>query len=92
MQLPFEMYQNYVVRRDEDYKELLVALEKSDVTPFKKIGHQIKGNASSFGFEDLAVIGNRMNRLEADQLATEGSSLLAEFKNWIDAKRKQYHI
>ncbi len=92
MQLPTEMYQNYIVRRDEDYKELVIALEKSDVSIFKKIGHQIKGNASSFGFDDLTLIGIRMHKLEAEDLQLEGSNILSELKTWIELKRKSYHI
>ena len=47
----------YINRRKSDLIECNRALETGDFTFLEKIGHQIKGNAQSFGFDSLAPIG-----------------------------------
>ena len=58
--IPEEMRTKYLERRKQDYADCLVALDKSDYETFLRIGHQLKGNASSFGFDDLGMIANEI--------------------------------
>ena len=84
MKLPDEMIQNYIRRRKDELATLAEALQKNDFETFKKLGHQIKGNASSFGFEDLAEIGKRMNQVNEESFSAEGEKLLDDFRSWLD--------
>ena len=54
--IPEEMKSKYLERRKQDYADCLAALDKNDYETFLRIGHQLKGNASSFGFDDLGMI------------------------------------
>lgn len=90
MDLPASMYVNYLARRKADHARLASAISSpAGIEDFKTVGHQIKGNASSFGFNELVSIGEAMERLSAPQLASEGSRLLEDFWQWIVATEKR---
>jgi HPt (histidine-containing phosphotransfer) domain-containing protein len=54
--VPPEMRQVYIERRRADLQAGRQAIEAKDFGFFEKLGHQIKGNAQSFGFEGLSPI------------------------------------
>lgn len=92
MQLPPEMYQKYIARRTTDYDQLSEALANNDLTCFKKVAHQMKGNATTFGFDELVGLALRMEKIEANTLAVEGPAVLIELKNWLTTRSKEYGI
>lgn len=92
MQLPPEMYHKYITRRAADYDQLMEALGKTDLTCFKKVGHQIKGNATTFGFEELVGLALRMENIDENTIAVEGPAILSELKNWIATRSKEYGV
>ncbi len=90
MELPMELYMRYFERRVADAAKLNTALDQNSIEEFQTIGHQIKGNASSFGFDDLAVIGREMESLSLDQLSHRGRELLNQFEKWIAENRSKF--
>ena len=90
MDLPASMYVNYLARRKADHARLTSAIASPQgVDDFKTVGHQIKGNASSFGFNDLVSIGEAMEKLSAAQLSSDGQRLLHDFWQWIIVTEKR---
>lgn len=90
MDLPPSMYVNYVSRRKSDHARLSEALAASQgLEDFKVVGHQIKGNATSFGFDDLVAIGEKMEKLDEGRLLAEGPGLLDDFWKWIVAAEQR---
>ena len=85
MAIPDEMRKKYLERRKRDYEELARASEASDPAPFVRVGHQLKGNAITFGYQELADVGQRME--EAGQAADWSGArrCLAELEAWIAA-------
>ncbi len=84
MDLPPSMYVNYLARRKVDHARLKEALASAQgLDDFKVVGHQIKGNATSFGFDDLVAIGERMEKMDPTLLKSEGPRLLDDFWKWI---------
>jgi HPt (histidine-containing phosphotransfer) domain-containing protein len=57
MQVPVELKRKYLERRIEDIQVLLSSLEDNDFAPALKLGHQVKGNALTFDFPQMAPIG-----------------------------------
>lgn len=89
MDLPASMYVNYLARRKADHARLTEALAtQAGVEDFKVVGHQIKGNATSFGFDDLVSIGEQMEKIQPTQLQSDGKKLLNDFWQWIVATEK----
>ncbi len=87
--LPHEMYVTYLVRRKSDLAELEKALATSNFEPFKRLGHQMKGNASSFGFNDLAVLAEKLETVSIKDNSLAAEKLLGEFKTWIIKKEAE---
>lgn len=90
MNLPIEMYQKYIERRKIDRDQLEQAVGAGSVEVFKRIGHQIRGNAGSFGFDDLVVLGDRMENVDDGNLDSEGREIIAVLDLWVENKEKEF--
>lgn len=84
MDIPVSMKKDYLNRRKSDFKVLADALSEKNVEPFKRIGHQLAGNARSYGFNELEDIGRQMEKLSAENLSTSGDELLQKFSQLIE--------
>lgn len=52
-----EMKVRYLNRRNEELRELNAALIDKNYEPAIRIGHILKGNGSTFGFDELSDLG-----------------------------------
>ena len=66
-QVPHEMKVIYIQRRLSDLEECRRAIESGDFPFLEKIGHQVKGNAQSFGFDSLSPIGIELEKAAKDR-------------------------
>jgi HPt (histidine-containing phosphotransfer) domain-containing protein len=57
MEIPPKLKENYIRRRQEDILNCEAALKNQDFKTIEVIGHQMKGNGLSFGFESIAILG-----------------------------------
>jgi HPt (histidine-containing phosphotransfer) domain-containing protein len=57
MQVPVELKIKYLKRRIQDIENLRCSLEQDDYSLAMKLGHQVKGNAVTFEFPQMAYIG-----------------------------------
>lgn len=87
MDLPKELIVNYVERRILDMETLKNSLAANQLSEFRRIGHQLAGNASSYGFDDLGIIGRQMEQLSESSLETEGTKLLSRYEVWLEQAR-----
>jgi HPt (histidine-containing phosphotransfer) domain-containing protein len=62
MQIPIELKIKYLDRRFQDIERLRVSLEQEDYSLAQKLGHQVKGNAVTFDFPQIAFIGVEMEK------------------------------
>jgi HPt (histidine-containing phosphotransfer) domain-containing protein len=92
MQLPKEMYKTYVERRGEDCKQLSEALQKNDHTVFRKVGHQLRGNATSFGFDELTQLADRMHEVNEENFSKIGPGILQDLGDWVNVKKRELNI
>ena len=56
MLVPIEARQKYLERRKQDIVASKEALSKKDFNFLERLGHQVKGNAVTFGFDELTDI------------------------------------
>ncbi|MFV8259150.1 Hpt domain-containing protein [Bdellovibrio bacteriovorus] len=91
MIVPVESKVKYLRRRDAELESLLRISTGPELFELgKKVGHQIKGNAATFEFNDLTELGKR---LEAACLAEDGQavqSVVQELKQQVTALLEQY--
>lgn len=74
--LPPELIQKYITRRVQDIDVLSQALEKYDIEVFHRIGHQLAGNAVSYGIDSLEKIGRDMESLKSENFKRDAKNLL----------------
>ena len=87
--LPKEVIETYLQRRVQDLDTLQKSFSENSVKEFNRIGHQLAGNATSFGFDELAPIASQMENLNSETLPTEGKELIRQFKVWLQSAQKK---
>ncbi len=79
--IPLESQLKYLRRRSEEVAQIKASLRgTADWDLMKKVGHQIKGNASTFGFAELTEFGRRLEvvALSSDTKGAQQVSLELE--------------
>ena len=86
--LPPEMIEAYLNRRKMDLTVIENSIAQNAVEDINRIGHQLLGNANSFGFPELNPIAHDMESLSQSELKTRGPDILNQFKTWLASKSK----
>jgi HPt (histidine-containing phosphotransfer) domain-containing protein len=60
MDVSTDMRFRYFQRRVKDYSDCLGAVRIKNPEPIYRIGHQLRGNAESYGFIELARVGQKL--------------------------------
>ncbi len=89
MDLPKEVIETYLQRRAIDVDTLQKSISENSVKEFNRIGHQLVGNAPSFGFDELVPIASQMEDLTPDTLTSEGGELLNRYKVWLQSAQEK---
>lgn len=82
--IPKEFIQRYVSNRQKDLhilKEFLVEKKYSEIS---QKAHIIKGNAASFGFPDLGIIGIDLEKAALSGQEDETSFCLHQMSAWLE--------
>lgn len=88
MVVPKELREKYLQRRESDIAVLHDALVTHTFDEFKRIGHQLKGNAASFGYNELESIAIRLEKAGEKSDHAEASALLQLFEKWYFNEKK----
>lgn len=84
------MVETYLSRRLEDADALSQSLQANSVEKFNQVGHQLLGNARSYGFLGLEPIATRMEQLSGGDLKHIGPQLLGDFNKWLAKARSDF--
>lgn len=84
MQLPIEMRQAYLQRRKADLPALEEACSKMEAPFLQRIGHQLRGNALSYGFDELSVIGTQLEAASKNSDFIEAKQLVSKIKQYVE--------
>ena len=87
MDVTLEMRQNYLKRRLDDYKKCLIEIENKKTDFLETIGHQLRGNAEPFGFDELAIIGQELEEFSKASDWQNIKLCIEKFGNYL-AKQK----
>ena len=79
-----KMRETYIQHRSQDLECLKDSFNKNSIEEFHRVGHQLVGNARTFGFEELEAIGEKMEVLSQADLGHTGAKLLNDFKTWLE--------
>ncbi len=80
--IPEEARLKYIERRLKDIESLREALVLKSFDEFKRIGHQLKGNAASFGYMDLEKVAIQLEVAGDKQDFHEAQRQLSLLEQW----------
>lgn len=83
MEIPLKLKQNYIRRRQEDIVNCEAALKNQDFKTIEVIGHQMKGNGLSFGFESISQLGQEMELAAKNKKSDELAILIGRFSEVV---------
>jgi HPt (histidine-containing phosphotransfer) domain-containing protein len=81
--LPPEAIARYIERRIQDARDCREALNKGDFAVLLKVGHQVKGNAISFGFAELGEIAVQLEEFALKKDISSLKPILEKFESYI---------
>ncbi len=84
MIIPEEARLKYIERRKKDIESLRAALSQRTFDEFKRVGHQLKGNAASFGYMELEKVAIQLEAAGDKQDLHEASRQLGLFEQWFN--------
>jgi histidine phosphotransfer protein HptB len=64
--LPRELVSQFLASCREDLVRLQAALAAKDYDRARRLGHQLKGNGSPYGFPDVTLLGSAIEQAAAD--------------------------
>ena len=81
--LPEDLRRRYLARRHQDALDCSSRLMNMDWAYFERLGHQLKGNAPSFGYDELREIALRIEAFAKRRDVGNLEATLEEFKSWV---------
>jgi HPt (histidine-containing phosphotransfer) domain-containing protein len=81
--IPEDARIRYIERRKKDIESLRTALTQGLFDEFKRVGHQLKGNAASFGYSDLEKVAVQIEAAGESRDASEARRQLQSFEQWF---------
>lgn len=87
MQIPVEARQKYLERRKQDIAASKEALLKQDYYFLERLGHQIKGNAITFGFDELTNIAVAIEQAAKAKNIPQLQELVNQFETAVNNAR-----
>lgn len=91
MQVPVELKVKYLDRKVQDIQLLITSLEKDDFAPALKLGHQVKGNAETFDFPQMAPIGIQIEAAAKNHDKESLRRLIDQMAQLISEARLTFH-
>ena len=81
-EIPPEAKALYVQRRGKDLEKLKISFSNHSTGEFKRIGHDLKGNAVTFGFPDLENLGKSLETIASSQDWKLAQTLIELLETW----------
>ena len=90
MQVPAELKLKYLHRRVQDIQELRNSIEQDDFSVAIRLGHQVKGNAVTFDFPQMAFIGVEIENAAKRQDKEKVKLLIKKMESVIETAQKNF--
>ncbi len=82
-QIPDEIRQRYLARRSKDIQDCSIKLLSRDWAYFERLGHQLKGNAASYGYRELGHIAFEIEVSALNKDLLRLKKCVNAFKHWF---------
>jgi len=93
IRIPEALIQNYLKRRIEEIHLLEKALSEEDYSVIFRVGHQLKGNGTMFGFPGISELGSKIEKGSLIRNRNDLSTMIGEYRELLDQliKNHQQH-
>jgi len=81
--LPRELVSQFLASSREDLARLQAALAAKDYDQARRLGHQLKGNGSPYGFADITLLGSAIEQAAAAGGAIELASQIQLLETYL---------
>jgi HPt (histidine-containing phosphotransfer) domain-containing protein len=78
------MKQRYLERRKADFVLVSDAVTRGDFETLMRVGHQIKGNASTFGYADLEEMAKDLEESGRLSDIAQAQGLVKKMAAWLE--------
>ncbi len=78
-----DIFPMYLQRKREELIEIEKAIQSSDFSTLKTIGHKLKGNAASYGLNQLGEYGKALEKAAIDQKKEEAALILPQMTQYL---------
>lgn len=82
--VPAEIRLKYIERRQKDVQDCRQALAAEDYDVLTRVGHQLKGNATTFGYNELADIAADIEEAALKKDQARLGELLLRFTTYVE--------
>lgn len=79
-----ELVPEYLKNRKAELGELRKFVENSDYKKIETIGHRLKGNAKSYGFEDLGKLGSLLETASKNKDLSQAVTIIGDMEKLLD--------
>ncbi len=86
MEVTEEIKHKYLERRVKDLDVCFESLKKKNFMSLERVGHRLKGSATTFGHPELSSIGEKLERSAGMEDAPQVEAVLKEFNVWLKRK------
>ena len=83
IEIPEDARKKYFERRKTDLQKCTEAITTLDYKFLQKVGHDLKGNAVTFGFEPLASIGENLETVAIEQNLDKVKTNIAKMNSYL---------
>jgi HPt (histidine-containing phosphotransfer) domain-containing protein len=83
VEIPEEARIKYIERRKVDLENCKKALQQQDFDTLARVGHQVKGNAATFGYDQLSTIAIDLEAFALKKDTKGLDSVLARFTKFL---------
>ena len=85
-----DLVPEYLKNRRLELGELKKLLEKGDFEMIQTLGHRLKGNAKSYGFEPLGKLGSHLEEASRIKNADEIKDIIDEIRVYLDDSKRVF--
>ena len=85
-----EIIPNFMNGRKKDIGLLETAIKDNNFSEIQSIGHKLKGNAGSYGFDGLGEIGHGIERAAKESKLDDIEKLFEDYKSHLEQIEIEY--
>jgi HPt (histidine-containing phosphotransfer) domain-containing protein len=83
MDVPEDLLNRYIERRRKDYENCSQWLIEESFPNLERVGHQLKGNGKTFGFDELSKIGFFLEDAAKNKDIKKLEIILDDLNTWL---------